>query len=172
MTRHLIAASALALSLGLPAQAFDLSKLTEAERSALRDEVRSYLLDNPEVIMEAIEVLETRQQQAAAENDVDLIKANATAIFEDANSWVGGNPEGDITVVEFLDYRCGYCRKAYGEVEELVKSDGNIRFIVKEFPILGRDRCWPPNSPSRRAWLRAMRPTSRSMMRSTTCVVT
>jgi protein-disulfide isomerase len=139
MTRHLIAASALALSLGLPAQAFDLSKLTEAERSALRDEVRSYLLDNPEVIMEAIEVLETRQQQAAAENDVDLIKANATAIFEDANSWVGGNPEGDITVVEFLDYRCGYCRKAYGEVEELVKSDGNIRFIVKEFPILGEE---------------------------------
>ena len=66
MTRHLIAASALALSLGLPAQAFDLSKLTEAERTALRDEVRSYLLDNPEVIMEAIEVLEARQQQAAA----------------------------------------------------------------------------------------------------------
>ena len=57
MTRQLIAASALALSLGLPAQAFDLSKLTEAERTALRDEVRSYLLDNPEVIMEAIETL-------------------------------------------------------------------------------------------------------------------
>jgi len=50
---------------------------------------------------------------------------------------VGGNPEGDITVVEFTDYRCGYCRKAYDEVAELVKSDGNIRFVIKEYPILG-----------------------------------
>ena len=50
---------------------------------------------------------------------------------------VGGNPEGDLTLVEFMDYRCGYCRKAYNEVEELIKTDGNIRFVVKEFPILG-----------------------------------
>ncbi|MEZ5797172.1 MAG: DsbA family protein [Paracoccaceae bacterium] len=58
-------------------------------------------------------------------------------IYNSASDWVGGNAEGDITVVEFMDYRCGYCRKAYQEVEELVKTDGNIRFVLKEFPILG-----------------------------------
>ena len=52
---------------------------------------------------------------------------------------MGGNPDGDITVVEFIDYRCGYCRKAYQEVEDLVKADGNIRLVLKEYPILGED---------------------------------
>ncbi len=68
-----------------------------------------------------------------------MLAANKDAIFNDPASWVGGNPEGDITVVEFVDYRCGYCRKAHDEVAELVKSDGNIRFVLKEFPILGED---------------------------------
>jgi protein-disulfide isomerase len=86
---------------------------------------------------EAIAVLEERRAQLQAEADIALVTANAEALFEDAGSWVGGNPEGDITVVEFIDYRCGYCRRAYQEVEELVATDGNIRFIIKEFPILG-----------------------------------
>jgi len=59
------------------------------------------------------------------------------ALTNDGFSWVGGNPDGDITVVEFMDYRCGYCKKAHPEVESLLSADGNIRFIVKEFPILG-----------------------------------
>lgn len=137
MTRPFLAACALALGLALPAQATDLANMTEEERAAFRDEVRAYLLDNPEVIMEAVKALESRQAEAEAQNDVALVAANKAALFEDANSWSGGNPEGDITLVEFLDYRCGYCKKSYTEVEELVKSDGNIRFVVKEFPILG-----------------------------------
>ena len=59
------------------------------------------------------------------------------AIFDDGWSWVGGNPDGDVTIVEFLDYRCGFCKRAFPAVEELVESDGNIRIIVKELPILG-----------------------------------
>jgi protein-disulfide isomerase len=66
-----------------------------------------------------------------------MISVNSAAIFQDENSWVGGNLQGDITLVEFVDYRCGYCRKAHDEVAQLVQSDGNIRFILKEFPILG-----------------------------------
>ena len=139
MTKTFLAATALALGFALPAQAFDLSNLTEDERAALRDEVRAYLLENPEVIMEAVQVLESRQQEQAAKDEVAQVQANHDAIFNDANSWVGGNPDGDVTVVEFLDYRCGYCRKAYEEIETLVKTDGNIRFIVKEFPILGEE---------------------------------
>ena len=99
--------------------------------------MQAYLLENPEVLVEAMDVLNARQAAADAQNDATLVKTNADAIFNDPASWVGGNPEGDITLVEFTDYRCGYCRKAYDEVAELVKSDGNIRFIVKEFPILG-----------------------------------
>lgn len=111
--------------------------MSDAERDAFRAEVRAYLMDHPEVIMEAVSVLENRQAADKAQADVDLVRSNAQAILDDGYSWVGGNPEGDVTVVEFMDYRCGYCRKAFEEVAELVESDGNIRFVVKEFPILG-----------------------------------
>jgi protein-disulfide isomerase len=127
------------LAFGTPAQAFDITNMSDDERSALREEIRSYLLDNPEIIMEAVSVLEQRQADAQAMGDVDLVRVNADAIFSDGHSWVGGNPEGDITLVEFTDYRCGFCRRAHAEVEQLLEADGNIRFIVKEFPILGEE---------------------------------
>ena len=104
----MFSASLALLSLTAPAQAFDITDMSEAERSALRAEIRAYLLDNPEVIMEAVEVLEQRQAEAQARGDVDLVRINAEAIFNDGHSWGGGNPEGDITLVEFTDYRCGF----------------------------------------------------------------
>lgn len=133
---------ALALSTSLfasTALAGGLGDMTEAERAAFRAEVKAYLLDNPEVLMEAMEVLQGREESAAANRDLEMLATNKDAIFNDGYSWVGGNPDGDITLVEFVDYRCGYCRKAHDEVAELVKSDGNIRFVMKEFPILGED---------------------------------
>lgn len=131
-------AACTAVALSAPAQALDLDQMSDAERETFRKEIRAYLLDNPEVIMEAVAVLEQRDAQAKAQADSDLIASNAAAIYEDGYSWVGGNPEGDITFVEFIDYRCGYCRKAAPEVESVVEADGNIRLIVKEFPILGK----------------------------------
>ncbi|SEK94163.1 Protein-disulfide isomerase [Roseovarius nanhaiticus] len=110
---------------------------TEMDDDAFGERVRAYLLQNPEVIFEAAAVMEQRQQELQSANDTDLIQQHADALFSDENSWVGGNPEGDVTIVEFMDYRCGYCRRAFPEVEELIASDGNIRLIVKEFPILG-----------------------------------
>jgi protein-disulfide isomerase len=130
---RLIAAAALCASVALPAAA----EMTAEEREAFRAEVRAYLLENPEVLMEAIAVLEDRQAAAEAQTDKALVADNAAAIFDDGHSWVGGNAEGDVVMVEFIDYRCGYCRKAWSETEELVKADGNIRRIIKEFPILG-----------------------------------
>ncbi len=116
-----------------------LAEMTPAERVAFRDEVRAYLLENPEVLVEAMTVLQDRQALAEADQDKAMLVTHKEALFADPGSWVGGNPDGDITVVEFMDYRCGYCRKAYDEIEELVKSDGNIRFILKEYPILGEE---------------------------------
>lgn len=133
---------ALALSaclLGTTALAGGLGEMTDTEREAFRAEVRAYLLENPEVLVEAMDVLQAQEDQAAANRDLEMLAANKDAIFNDPASWVGGNPEGDITLVEFVDYRCGYCKKAHDEVAELVKSDGNIRFVLKEFPILGED---------------------------------
>lgn len=125
--------------LTLPAFALDVNAMSDEERALFREEVRAYLLDNPEVIMEAVAVLEERQAAQQVSQDLNLVSANADDIFDDGYSWVGGNPDGDITLVEFVDYRCGYCRRAHDEVKELVESDGNIRIIVKEFPILGED---------------------------------
>lgn len=128
---------AFALGVAAPAAATDLDNLSAAERAAFRAEVRAYLLENPQVLMEAIAVLE--QQQAAAElnRDAMAVAANADALFSSAFDVVVGNPEGDITIVEFMDYRCGFCRRAHPEVMDLINFDGNIRLIIKEFPILG-----------------------------------
>lgn len=132
-----LALAALLAGAALPAAALDLASMTDEEREAFRAEVRAYLLDHPEVLTEAISVLESREQERQVEADRALVADNLQAIVDDGHSWVGGNPEGDVTVVEFMDYRCGYCRRAFQEVEDLVAGDGNIRFILKEFPILG-----------------------------------
>ncbi len=132
--RRLVATTALAASLFAQPLA---AEMTVEERDALRAEIRAYLLENPEVLIEAMDILQKREEEAAAQRDLLLLSSNAATIFESPDDWVGGNPDGDVTLVEFMDYRCSYCRKAYAEVEELVASDGNIRFVVKEFPILG-----------------------------------
>ncbi len=129
-----LALAAVAASLALPVMA---QEMTDAERQVFRSEVRDYLMENPEVLMEAIQVLDQRQQQQQAANESQILSQNADAIFNNEADWVGGNPDGDVTLVEFMDYRCGYCRQAFAEVEDLVKTDGNIRFVLKELPILG-----------------------------------
>ncbi len=145
----LIAATAISLAPALPALAQETGmesteslvtgpmQMTDTERRDFRAEIRSFLLENPEVIIEAVNVLEQRKTEAQQREDLALVAANLSALQNDGHSFVGGNPDGDITVIEFLDYRCTFCRRAFPEVEELVNADGNIRFVVKELPILG-----------------------------------
>ncbi len=125
--------------LALPVQALDLDTMNPEQRGIFREEVRAYLLDNPEVIMEAVAVLEGRQAEQQTQADIALVQDNKNELFNDGFSWSGGNAEGDITLVEFMDYRCGYCRRAAPEVHDLLEFDGNIRFVIKEFPILGEE---------------------------------
>ncbi len=127
------------LALSAPAMAFDISAMTDDEKAAFGDAVRDYLMENPQVLIESINVLESRQAQDAAQTDLQLVQANSDALFDDGHSWIGGNPEGDLTMVEFIDYRCGVCRQFNAEVHDAVKEDGNIRLILKEFPILGEE---------------------------------
>ena len=116
------------------AQAQDLGDM---DREAFRAEVRAYLLENPEVLLEAMDVLRARNAAEEARADEDLIADNLEALTNSPLAWVGGNPDGDVTMIEFLDYQCGYCKQAHEDVKELVQSDGNIRYIVMELPILG-----------------------------------
>ncbi|MEP5153737.1 DsbA family protein [Planktotalea sp.] len=136
--KRLLATTSLCLAtLSAPVQALDLNAMTDEERTLFREEVRAFLMENPEVIIESVNQMEARQAAQAEQNDIALVATNMDALANDGFSWVGGNPDGDITIIEFIDYRCGYCRKAHDEVAELLSSDGNIRLIVKEFPILG-----------------------------------
>ena len=123
----------------LPALAFDPAQMTEAEKEAFGVAVREYLIANPEVLVESINVLEERRAADESKNDALLVENNKDAIFNDGHSWVGGNPDGDVTMVEFIDYRCGVCKQAHPVLEDLVKRDGNIRWILKEFPILTQE---------------------------------
>ncbi len=113
------------------------AEMSPPERETFRAEVRAYLLENPQILSEMILLLEERQKAATVAADAELISRNADRIFDDGYSFVGGNPAGGLTIVEFLDYQCGYCRQAHPEIVDLVSSDGDIRWIVKELPILG-----------------------------------
>ena len=104
--------------------------MTDAEREVFGAAVLAYLLENPQVIMDAVQVLEDRQNEEQAQNDLSLVADTADALFNDGYSWVGGNPNGNVTIVEFFDYRCGFCRRVHPEVKELLESDGNIRYIA------------------------------------------
>lgn len=138
---HFSRSLTMALGFGLltlsPAQAFDIGAMSDAERTAFRAEIRAFLLDNPEVLIEAFDILDQNQALATAQAEAEIITANADALFASPYDYIGGNPEGDVTLVEFLDYRCGYCKRAFPEIEAMLEADGNIRFVVKEFPILG-----------------------------------
>ncbi len=109
------------------------------ETDAFGAKVRDYLLKHPEVIMEAIQILQDRQQTAEAENVKNTVITRAEDIFRDPESPVGGNPDGDVTLVEFFDYNCPYCRRVAPVVAELRRADPSLRLVYKEFPILGPD---------------------------------
>ena len=137
--KAILAAVALTAATALPSFAFDPANMSESEQQAFGTAIRDYLMANPEVLVESINVLEARRAAQEVENDTLLVVNNKDALFQDGYSWVGGNPDGDITMVEFVDYKCGFCKKVNPEVEALIKDDGNIRFVLKEFPILGQE---------------------------------
>ncbi|MEM1384555.1 MAG: DsbA family protein [Pseudomonadota bacterium] len=131
--------AALLMPLALPAQAGVFEDLSDEDRIRLHQEVRDYILSNPEIIFDAIRILEERRVDEAAQAERDVVAQHANELFADGYSHVAGNPDGDVVVVEFLDYRCGFCKRSHPEIKEMLERDPNIRLIVKEFPILGPD---------------------------------
>lgn len=99
--------------------------------------VRDYLREHPEVILEAVDALKKKQENAELADIKKTMAARQTEIMSDPGSPVGGNLKGDVTLVEFFDYQCGVCKSVHDMVADLVKSDGHIRRVYKDWPILG-----------------------------------
>ncbi len=107
------------------------------DKAVIEGMVRDYLLKNPEVIGEAIGVLRAKRQEEERRRAEAAISENGEALHSHPMSPVSGNAGGDVTVVEFFDYRCGYCKRALPTMTALLEEDANVRVVWKEFPILG-----------------------------------
>jgi protein-disulfide isomerase len=99
--------------------------------------VRDYLVSHPEVLQEAIAELDKRQAAADLEKAKAAVAGNAETLFNSTRQVVLGNPKGDVTMVEFFDYNCGFCKRAMADMLELLKDDPKLRIVLKEFPVLG-----------------------------------
>src|SRR5262245_16348888 len=132
---RLFAAASLALALVLPAaaparaQSFNSDQRSEIERI-----IKEYLLAHPELPQDVMNELEKRQTAAEAEKHRAAVKQHAATIFSSPRQVTLGNPQGDVTVVEFFDYNCGYCKRAMVDMLDLMKADSKVRFVLKEFP--------------------------------------
>lgn len=109
------------------------------DRAAIENIVREYLIANPEVLLEAQEALEAKQQEQQRLAGLDTIRQNKDALFNSSFDGVVGNPDGKVTIVEFYDYNCGFCKRAMEDMDALTKADPDLRFVLKEFPILSAD---------------------------------
>ncbi|MCR4282737.1 MAG: DsbA family protein [Bauldia sp.] len=111
--------------------------LTESEQREVEAIIRNYLIANPEIIRDAINELQRKEDAAARMAQTQVIRDNGDQIFNAADEVVLGNPDGDVTLVEFFDYNCTYCRRAHADMKQLIAEDPNLRFVLKQFPILG-----------------------------------
>lgn len=138
-SRLLAAALAVTLGSASVSQAGMFDGLSPEDRAALREEIRNYLLEEPAVLFEAVEIYEEQQRTAQLDQDEDLIRANYQDIFNDGQSLVLGNPDANILIVEFTDYKCSFCKKALLTVSNLVERNPNVGVIIKELPVLGQE---------------------------------
>jgi len=127
-------AGAFALPAAVPVQA---QSFSPDQRGEIERVIREYLLSHPELLQEVMGELEKRQTAAEAEKHRAGVKEHAATIFSSPRQVTLGNPQGDITVVEFFDYNCGYCKRAMDDMTALLKGDSKLKFVLKEFPVLG-----------------------------------
>jgi protein-disulfide isomerase len=134
-TRILIAAAiALAPLSGAPVRAQTFSADQREEIGAV---IKEYLLAHPEVMQDVMAELEKRQQAADVEKHRAAVAEHKATLFSSPHQVVLGNPQGNVTMVEFFDYNCGFCKRALSDMLDLIKSDSNLKFVLKEFPVLG-----------------------------------
>ena len=109
------------------------------DRKAVETIVREYLLANPELLLEVQQALDAKQKEQQSIAQKAIIEGAKDKIFKSAHDGIVGNPDGKVTIVEFFDYNCGYCKRAIEDMQALTAADPDLRFVLKEFPILGPD---------------------------------
>ena len=129
-------AAALAAAAAFPAAAQSFSGPQKEEIGRI---VREYLIQNPEVIQEAIVELERRQSEAQKSAQTAAIREMKLDQVATKHGNVVGNPAGDVTLVEFFDYNCGYCKQSLGDIQGLIKGDPKLRIVLMDLPVLGPD---------------------------------
>jgi protein-disulfide isomerase len=131
-----VAVAALILAVS-PAVSFaEDAKFTDAQRKEIETFIHDYVMAHPEVIMDSVDKY---RQGAEAESEKafdEKIKTSGDALYNDPSSPVAGNKKGDVTIVEFFDYNCGYCKMAFKDVQTLLNEDKNVRIVFKDIPIL------------------------------------
>jgi protein-disulfide isomerase len=130
-----------ALSLSLPASlaSAEETSLTPAQKTEIEKLVHDYIVAHPEVIKEAIQALQAKEEQSKSDAQTQAVLKNKDALFNDPETPVAGNPVGDVTIVEFFDYHCPYCKAVAAPLDQLIQEDKGVRLVLKEFPILGED---------------------------------
>ncbi|QKV18012.1 DsbA family protein [Oricola thermophila] len=135
--RKLVLHTAVAAAVLLPAATGPAAAFDDAERKEIETIVRDYLLANPEVLLEVQQALTAKQMAEQRDQQQKAIASKSDSIFGDSRDPVLGNPEGNVTIVEFFDYNCGYCKRALTDMVSMMEGDSELRFVLKEFPILG-----------------------------------
>jgi protein-disulfide isomerase len=120
-------------SVALPVAAAEFSPAQTKEIGAI---VRDYLVNNPEVLRDAMVELDRREKEAQQAAREKIIVGNSN-LLSSPHQAVIGNPNGKVTLVEFFDYNCGYCKKSLDDLAKLMKEDPNLRVVLKDFPVLG-----------------------------------
>jgi protein-disulfide isomerase len=113
------------------------AEFTDAQKAALGPIIRDYLLQNPEVLREAMTALEKKQKDEDEARRVDVIDKATPALFNSPFQATLGNPQGKVTIVEFFDYNCGYCKRALDDMAKLLKTEPELKVVLKDFPVLG-----------------------------------
>ncbi len=121
-----------------PAQAAEASAFSGAQREELKKMMREYLLENPEVISDALTELDSRAEKSKVAKRASVLASRRQEIYNPSEGTIIGNPRGDVTVVEFFDYNCGYCKSMFQAMAEILKEDPKLRLVLKEYPILGQ----------------------------------
>jgi protein-disulfide isomerase len=120
-----------------PADLARMAEFSSDQRKELEGIIRNYLIANPEVITDAISELQRRRDAAAQLAQSKAIADSANLIFNSKHEVVLGNPDGKVTLVEFFDYNCTYCRRAEADMKKLIAADPDLRLVLKQFPVLG-----------------------------------
>jgi protein-disulfide isomerase len=126
-----------ALLAAIPLRPSGAAEITPDQRQAVEAIIHDYLMQNPDVLIEALRSAEDKASRDAEAKGVLVLKDRRREVFEDPASPVGGNPQGDVTIVEFFDYRCPYCKQVQPALQKLLDQDRNLRFVYKEMPVLG-----------------------------------